>query len=94
MGPPMWSRTYRALLRAGDVVVAGVHDGVGVLMLGDRVSPPPPAPGCFSDAGRGRKARSSVPALHLREDAPAQLVVHDAVGKASSKRYAYRNRAS
>ena len=70
--------------RAGDVVVAGVHDERGRLdarqIAFHRRHQPPEL--FQRRAGRGRKARrSSVPALHLREDAPAQLVVHDAVGE-------------
>lgn len=85
MGPPMWSRTYRALLRALAMSsLPGVHDERGRLdarqIAFHRRHQPPEL--FQRRAGRGRKARRSrVPALHLREDAPAQLVVHDAVGE-------------
>ena len=85
MGPPMWSRTYRALLRALAMSsLPACTMSVGVLMLGrSRFTAATSPQSCFSDApGVAVKARRRrVPALHLREDAPAQLVVHDAVGE-------------
>lgn len=85
VGPPMWSRTYRALLRALAMSsLPACTMSVGVLMLGrSRFTAATSPQSCFSDsAGVAVKpADAASPLCILREDAPAQLVVHEAVGE-------------